>query len=58
MSTVKIYDIKKDEKWLDKALKVKGYSDISKILLATVDVNEKIVIYERNYNLDSKDVLE
>lgn len=51
-------NINKDEKWLNKTLKVKGYSDISKILLATVDVNEKIVIYERNYNIDSKDVLE
>ena len=51
-------NIKKDEKWLNKALKVKGYNDISKILLATVDVNEKIVIYERNLNDDSKDVLE
>ena len=51
-------NIKKDEKWLNNQLKVKGYSDISKILLATIDVNEKLVIYERNYNIDSKDVLE
>ncbi len=51
-------NIKKDEKWLNKQLKVNGYSDISKILLATIDVNEKLVIYERNYNIDSKDVLE
>jgi len=51
-------NIKKDEKWLNKQLKVNGYSDISKILLATVDVNDKIVIYERNYGIDSKDVLE
>ena len=51
-------NINKDEKWLEIALKVKGYSDISKILLATVDINEKIVIYERNYNINSKDVLE
>ena len=51
-------NIKKDEKWLNKELKVKGYSDISKILLATVDVNDKIVIYERNLNIDSKNVLE
>ena len=51
-------NINKDEKWLNKQLKIKGYSDISKILLATIDISEKIVIYERNYNLDSKDVLE
>ena len=53
-----LYNINKDEKWLNKELKVKGYRDISKILLATVDTNEKITIYERNYNIDSKDVLE
>ena len=51
-------NINKDEKWLNKQLKVKGYSDISKILLATIDVNNKLVIYERNYNIDAKDVLE
>ena len=51
-------NIKKDEKWLNRELKVKGYRDISKILLATIDVNEKLVIYERNFNIDSKDVLE
>ena len=51
-------NIKKDENWLNKALKVKGYSDISKILLATVDINEKIVVYERNLDSESKDVLE
>ena len=51
-------NINKDEKWLDKSLKVKGYRDISKILLATVDVNDKIVIYERNFNASSKNVLE
>lgn len=51
-------NINKDEMWLNKTLKVKGYSDLTKILLATVDINEKITIYERNYNIESKDVLE
>lgn len=51
-------NIHKNEKWLNKELKVKGYGDISKILLATIDINDKIVIYERNKNIDSKDVLE
>ena len=50
--------INKDEKWLYKQLKVKGYSDFCNILLATVDINEKIVIYERNYNETSNNVLE
>lgn len=51
-------NINQDEMWLNKTLKVKGYSDLTKILLATVDINEKITIYERNYNIESKDVLE
>lgn len=48
----------KDENWLNKQLKVLGYSDLSKILLATLDINEKIVVYEKNNDLKSKDVLE
>ena len=51
-------NINKDESWLNHQLKVKGYSDISKILLATVDINGKLVIYENNNGLNSKDILE
>ena len=51
-------NMNKDEKWLLKELKVKGYSDLSKILLATLDINEKVVIYEKNINEKSKDILE
>ena len=51
-------EINKDEKWLKNQLKVKGYKDLSKILLATVDINEKLVVYEKNNNVSSLDVLE
>lgn len=51
-------NMNKDEKWLLKELKVKGYTDLSKILLATLDINEKITIYEKNNNIKSKDVFE
>ncbi len=51
-------NMKKDEKWLNKELKIKGYTDLSNILLATLDINEKIVIYEKNIDTNSKDVLE
>ena len=51
-------NINKDEKWLKQELKVKGYADLDKILLATVDINNKITIYERNLNIESKDILE
>ncbi len=48
----------KDEKWLRKQLKVLGYDDFDKILLATLDDNEKLIVYEKNLNIESKDILE
>lgn len=48
----------KDEKWLRKELKVKGYKDLDKILLVTLDENEKLTIYEKNVKIASKNVLE
>ena len=51
-------NINKDEKWLNKELKVRGYKDLSKILLATVDINEKLVVYEKNNDVPSLDILE
>ena len=49
--------INKDEKWLNNELKLKG-KDISDIILATVDINDKVVFYERNKGVVSLDVLE
>lgn len=40
-------NIKKDEKWLNQQLKIQGYTDLSKVLLATVDINEKLNVYEK-----------
>lgn len=51
-------NINHDEKWLLKELKAKGYTDLSKILLATVDNNQKICVYERNLDVKPIDVLE
>ena len=48
----------KTEEWLKKELKVKGYQDLDKILLATLDINEKVTIYERNLDQPIFDVLE
>ncbi len=48
----------KDEKWLEKELKTKGYKDYNDILLATLDINDKLVVYERNYNKEVLNVLE
>ena len=47
----------KDKEWLLKELQVKGYS-LQNIILATLDINEKLVIYERNLNEKVFDVLE
>ena len=51
-------NFRKTTEWLKKELKVKGYEDISDILLATLDVNEKLQIYERNLDKKIKNVLE
>lgn len=51
-------NIGKEESWLRQQLKVKGYKEIDNVLLATLDNNEKLTIYERNKEEKSKDVLE
>lgn len=48
----------KTKEWLLKELKVKGYKDIKHVLLATLDINEKLIVYEKNVNNDIKNVLE
>ena len=50
--------ISKDKKWLDHELKVLGYEDYNKVLLATVDSNQKIVVYEKNVKPEKNTVLE
>lgn len=52
-----LINIGKDEKWLLHELDVKG-KNVSDILLATVDINDKIVIFDRRKDIDSKKVLE
>lgn len=51
-------NMEKDEKWLKKELKVKGYKTYDNILLATLDKNDKVTIYERNENITPRKVLE
>ena len=50
--------IGKDEKWLRHELKIKGYKDLTNILLVTVDINYKINVYEKNDNLKILNILE
>ena len=51
-------NMNKDEKWLEKQLKVKGYNNYENILLATLDINEKLVIFNKNDVDDTNTVLE
>lgn len=50
-------NINKNEKWLNKELK-NNNKNINDILLATVDINDKIMFYERNLNAKVLNVLE
>ncbi len=50
-------NMNKDEEWLWHELNVKGYKDLSNILLVTLDNNEKLTIYEKNMNVDNFDIL-
>lgn len=49
--------IHKTEKWLLKELKIRG-TKLDDILLATVDINEKLILYGRNNEEQPFDVLE
>lgn len=53
-----IKNMHKTIEWLEKELKVKGYKDINKILLGTLDIEDKITIYEKNENVNVYNVLE
>ena len=48
----------KDNKWLKQQLKVRGYDNLDNILLATLDIDDKLIIYEKNINIEIKKVLE
>lgn len=48
----------KTKEWLDKELKVKGYKNYDNILLATLDIHDKLTIYEQKANIKITNVLE
>lgn len=53
-----IKNMHKTNEWVQKELKVKGYQDLGNILLATLDINDKIVVYEKNNSVKVYNVLE
>ena len=48
----------KDETWLLNEMKKQGYDNYNSILLATVDINNKLTIYDRNLHTVPNNVLE
>lgn len=51
-------NMSKDKKWLKQQLKVKGYKKTEDILLATLDNNDKLTVYEKNKYKEIKNILE
>lgn len=51
-------NMNKNKDWLLKELKIKGYNSLENILLATLDINNNIKVYEKNKDLNSLNVLE
>lgn len=50
--------LNKTKEWFNKNLKVKGYDNYDNILLATVDINEKIVVYDKKNSKKVSNILE
>lgn len=48
----------KEVSWLTQQLNIKGYNKLDNILLATLDCNEKLTIYDKNEDKTIKNVLE
>lgn len=53
-----IKNMHKTDDWVRKELKVKGYQNLNNILLATLDTNDKIIVYEKNKSVNVYNVLE
>lgn len=47
-------NMKKDQQWLEKELKNRGYKDYANILLFTLDSSGSIVIYDKNVDSNTK----
>ena len=52
-----LFQMGKDEKWLMKELKIKGFS-LDDVLLGTLDIDNKLTIYKQKENENVKNVLE
>lgn len=53
-----LIEMHRDKKWLDSILKTKGYDNYDNIILATLDINGKVLVYEKNVISEKHSVLE
>ena len=53
-----LMQMNKDKKWLDSVLKVQGYNNYDNIMLATLDINDKVIVYKKNIKSKKSSVLE
>lgn len=51
-------EMDKNKKWLDGVLKVQGFNNYDDIMLATLDINDKVVVYKKNIKSKKNSVLE
>ena len=51
-------NMNKSINWVDKELKVKGYQEYDDIILAILDKNDKLTIFDKNNNIKVHNVLE
>ena len=51
-------NMNKSINWLEKELKVKGYKEYDDIILAILDKNDKLTIFDKNNNIKVHNVLE
>ena len=55
---MELLHMNKDKKWLVQELKIKGYKTFENILLAILDNNEKVTVYEKNNDIEPLVILE
>jgi len=56
--TNNLLNMQKDEKWLKQQMKIKGYKDYERVLLATIDCNDKVTVYDKNLDKNMDNILE
>lgn len=56
--TNNLENMNKTEKWLRQQLKIKGYKTLDNIMLATLDCNEKVSVFDKNAEKETKNILE